>query len=250
MRKRKSQIMAKLAELEARYDEFADENGYGYERRVVYTSSRMIPIVLCTTLVAMFIFTVISIVRQDLEIVLITAITAPIGVMLGIAAWTHHSNKRERKLLLSGQAADIVICFYTQAVLDEICEQIARIEQIIERKRQEAAERNAKQEATKMRNTDEVAKVKPRFEVLLNIVCTELSGKVVNHWNSDDGMVRVELMLPTMRNYPNLEFATQIFEFSEKDLNRLTFIVAQLRPLMAQYHSLKESLDAAVLPEQ
>ncbi len=249
MRKRKSQIMAKLAELEARYDEFADENGYEYERRVVYTSHRVSPII-CAILTVMCLFIVISIVRQDLEIVLITAITAPIGVMLGIAAWTRHSNKRERKLLLSGQAADIVICFYTQAVLDEICEQIARIEQIIERKRQEAAERNAKQEATKMRNTDEVAKVKPQFEILLNIVCTELGGKVVNRWNSNDGMVRVELMLPTIRNYPNLEFATQIFEFSEKDLNRLTFTVAQLRPLMAQYHSLKESLDAAVLPEQ
>lgn len=159
-------------------------------------------------------------------------------------------NKNARKDIDKGFPGTIIICFYTQKLLDEVCTQItavedaiAKAERKIEERRAAAAEELRKREEAALR---EAEKVHLKFEAIFKIIREELRGEVQDYELSDG---EVYVKLPILYD-THVGFDWYPFALTEEGWERLTYRVSRLRPIMAGYHSLQKLLDTAVPAEQ
>lgn len=238
---KKELIEAKIGELEYWYREYSNVSGCDYDGRVRYKFLRQSSM-FTTVLICLGVATLLAIILRNPSLLISWSVTAVAFCFFN--ALLH--NRQERKLLLSGQAANIVICFCTQKVLDEISNQITKVEYSTEQVRRKIEEQEAQDKQRQDERLAEAKRLQLMFEKLFGIVCTELEGEI-KAYDLSDGEVHIKLPEPNERR---LNFDWFCFQLTEDGLDKLTFHVSQLRPVMEQYHSLQKSLDTAVPAEQ
>lgn len=238
---RKEMILEKLKEMEQKYDELVrlqDGYGYGSLQYKHVCQSTIFYAWLTTLAIALVILLIFQNAQPCLGFIL--------GSTISLLGTIFVRNRKGRKEHQTGQAADIVFCFYTQAMLDEVCAEVESLDARITHRKTYKAEREAKEKQYHEDRLQQAQELQLQFEVLFDIVRKELEGEVrLNPMTETD----VSIKLPEItRN--SLEFGWHEFPLTEYGLKRLTFQISRLRPAMAEYHSLQKTLDTAVPAEQ